>query len=355
MEQMGMPPQRPPQTFQLLRDNLKGSYEIRDVTLAGPVDADIDVLLLCGPADLDAKAVQAIDQFVMRGGALVALDGKYRLAPSPTGIAVEKVTTGLDGLFEAWGIKVPDQMVLDTKSDTFPIPKIRDYGEELEMVPYPYFPQITGSRVGASLVTGGIPGAVLHFVSPVEAAPKVGTDDREVDVVLESSSESWLSNSTQVGLGEDGAPPKPPDEARGEHPLAVTVLGNLATTIKKGAEADPKAKIIERTSSPVRIVVFGSSVFATDALQQHADQFGQELAKAGILMVHNAVDWAVADTDLLAIRARNNGAHALTLEPEKHETWRIINAVIALLALAAVIAMAWLRRRAVRPVIGGAS
>src|SRR5205823_6193800 len=114
----GMPPQQmpPPQTFRTLEKALAGNYEMRAVSLDAPVADDIETLVLAGPASLDAKAAQHLDQFVMRGGALVALAGHYRLAPAD-GLAVEKVKTGLEDTLAKWGITVGGDLVMDNKSD----------------------------------------------------------------------------------------------------------------------------------------------------------------------------------------------------------------------------------------------
>ncbi|HMG24806.1 MAG TPA: Gldg family protein, partial [Kofleriaceae bacterium] len=128
----GMPPQEmpPPQTFRNLRRALGGNYEIRDVQLEVPVPEEIESLVLAGPASLDPRSAENLDQFVMRGGALVVLAGHYRLnlMGGGGGLTVEKVTTGLESAFQKWGITVGDDMVMDTRSDTFPVPQERDVG-----------------------------------------------------------------------------------------------------------------------------------------------------------------------------------------------------------------------------------
>ena len=52
------------------------------------------MLIVAGPANLDDQAQRAIDQFVMRGGSLIVLAGRYRLDPEARELKVEKITTG---------------------------------------------------------------------------------------------------------------------------------------------------------------------------------------------------------------------------------------------------------------------
>jgi hypothetical protein len=98
-------------------------------------------------------------------------------------------------------------------------------------------------------------------------------------------------------------------------------------------------------------VVIGSSSFVSDDVVGLARQLNSDLVVSNIQLVQNAIDWAVSDTDLLAIRARTTAARAITLEPDARDTWRDINIIIAFLALAAVVGTAWFRRRAVQPFV----
>jgi ABC-2 type transport system permease protein len=346
MTHPGMPRTPPPQTFEKLKAALAGDYEVRDLLLDSKVPEDIDVLILAGPASLDAKAVANVEQFAMRGGSLIVLNGRFRLAPAE-GIAIERVTTGLEKLFEGWGITVGDQLVLDTRSDTFPIPRNRDLGNgmivrEVEQLPYPYFVKIAGSQIESSLITAGIPGSVMHFASPVTVKDKPGRVN--VEPLLTSSDQAWLSSSLSIEPDATRRFPGPTDGKRDSHPLAVAVTFT-------SDETATKATLDDKLPADARIAVFGSSVFVTDTLLGHAEQFDQELALSNVNLIHNAVDWAFADTDLLGIRSQAIGAHSLTIDPDETMKWKLINVALALGGLAAVIAIPLVRRRAVVPVV----
>src|SRR3569623_2899238 len=112
----------PKQTCDTLREALSGNYAGRDGQLTAPIPDDVETLVLAGPANLDATAAEHVDQFVMRGGSLVVLAGRYRLAPAE-GLAAEKVTTGLERRLAKWGITLGDQLVMDPKDDSFPVPQ----------------------------------------------------------------------------------------------------------------------------------------------------------------------------------------------------------------------------------------
>jgi ABC-2 type transport system permease protein len=372
----GMPPREmpPPQSFRALERALSGNYEVRDVPLTSPVPDDVEALVLAGPAALDAESAQHLDQFVMRGGALVALAGRYRIAPG-AGLSVEKVTTGLESMFQKWGITIGDDMVMDTKSDSFPVPQNRDLGNgmvvrEIQQLAYPFFVKMDGDQVASSsLITGGLTGSVMHWASPVKADAKVGDDEHRVEVLLRSSDASWLTSSTTVEpnlytypeLGFPGPDKDLPADKKGSQHMAVAITGGFTSSFAKQAKPEPKqgelklddgsaGTLIEHSPPDTRIVVFGSSAFVSDDALSLAQQLNSELAASNVELVHNAVDWTLADTDLLAIRSHNEATRALTVSLESRSAWMNANIAIAIVGLALVVGIAWLRRRNVQPI-----
>jgi ABC-2 type transport system permease protein len=351
----GMPPQQlpPPQQFNNLRRSLSGNYEVRDVSFGSPVPDDIEAIVLAGPVNLDAKSAENLDQFVMRGGALVALAGRYRLAPAD-GLAVEAVKTGLEDLFAKWGITIAPEMVMDTKNDTFPVPENRDLGNgmmvrELRQLPYPFFVKLDGDQLdSSSLITGGLSGSVIHWGSPVKAEAKVFEDQHRVEVLLKSSSGLWRTSSILVNPDLKKYPEtgfEKPGKTASEV-LAVAVSGGFVSNLPP----DPKLHRLAHSPPDTRIVVFGSSAFVSDDVLGLAQQLDSELALSNVELVHNAVDWSLADTDLLEIRSRNAAARVLTIEVDSRDTWRTVNIAIAFIGLVLVTGFAWLRRRRVQPI-----
>ncbi|MEZ4359214.1 MAG: Gldg family protein [Kofleriaceae bacterium] len=376
MPQMqGMPPQRrpPPQSFEGLRASLSDNYEVRDVDLTQRLD-DVDVLVLAGPAQLDAKSAEIVDQFVMSGGALVSLTGSYRLAPSARGLSVEKVDSGLDKLWSAWGIKLGKDLVLDAQSDAFPIPVMRDLGNgmqirEIRQAPYPYFIKVKEDGVAqGTLITAGVPGAVVHWGTSVGAEAKLGAETREVEPLLRSSSRSWLSDATEVQPDYErypdagfAAPGELPADKRGAQVLAVAITGGLPSAFAKAPGADAEgsgagsgsgsaaSRLVAHSPPDARVVVFGSSSFVSDDLLGVAEQLGSGYAQSNLQLVHNAVDWALLEPDLASIRASASATRVLTVEESARAGWMVGNFVIAFLGLALVAGLAWWRRRNVAP------
>ncbi len=386
----GMPPQRPqaPQSFRTLQEKLHGSYEVVPADLSsGHVGDEVEVLILAGPASFDEKAQRAVDQFVMRGGALIVLDGRYRLNLAAQSLEVEPVATGLEKLLAHWGVEVSSALIMDQKNDVFPIPVERDLGNgmtarDIQQLPYPFFVHVPSEAMGENIMTSRLAAAVFHFASPVitrETAPK--KDDkkgdkkaaelppRKVEVLMTSSDGSWLQKAPQVqpdfrlypeaGFGR---PEKQAEGDTGPHPLAVAITGSFDSMFagkqakqpldRKPVEGEKKddERVIERSPPDARVVVVGSSSFVTDELLELSQRAGADYVANNLELVQNMVDWAVADTDLLTIRSRGSHTRLLEVAPDSRGKWESINYAIVILGLGIVVTMGVLRRRTLMPI-----
>lgn len=361
------PPARPPQSFGALREALGENYEVVPLDLSqGRVDDALEAVVLAGPVDLDASARRAIDQFVMRGGALIVLGGRFRLDLKGANLAVNPVTTGLEDLLKTWGVEVAPSLVLDPdKNDAFPIPVQREVGgvvvRDMRLLPYPFFVRVgPGALAEGHPATSALNAAIFHWASPVTATPVgEGAEATTIDVLARTSAASWLQEVTMVqpdfrrfpGTGF-GAPD---DAQRGERPLAVAVTGAFPShevAAKKDAEGQVAAtdeRLIERSPAGTRVVVIGSSSFVSDEVLELSRAAGSEHVLNNVQLVQNLVDWAVADTDLLAIRSRGNYTRVLDVPEDERGRWELVNYGIVALGLGLVIGASALRRRAREP------
>ena len=387
----GMPPQqqRPEaaQSFNLVREKLRGSYEVVPANLAGGrVDDEVDVLVLAGPADLDDKSQRAVDQFLMRGGALILFDGRFRLDLSQRSVDVQPVDSGLEKLLAKWGVEVKKELVLDSHSDSFPMPVDRDLGglvvREMRQLPYPFFVKVQRDAMSDGVITGQLAATVFHYVSPVvvtkddekksDADPQ---EARKVEVLLRSSGDAWTEKTPKVqpdfalhpGSGF-GRPDKVDKADKGPHDLAVAITGSFpsafadqedkpadkkedgAEEAKPGEAKKEDERLIKRSPPDARLVVVGSSSFVSDELLELSSQAGSDYVVNNVELVQNMVDWALADTDLLSIRSRGSHTRILEIDEASRGKWEWANYGIMGLALAAVVALTVLRQRAQEPI-----
>ena len=96
---------------------LRQTNTVKSVPLdAQVIDPDIQVLLVASARDLPEPTLYAIDQFVMRGGRLMAMVDPWSEAlaavPSPTGMPPTDTSSDLKKLFDAWGIVYDKSQVI---------------------------------------------------------------------------------------------------------------------------------------------------------------------------------------------------------------------------------------------------
>ena len=123
--------QQPLSSWQQVSQVLQQEYEVRSVDLStGSIAPDIDVLVVVGPQDLDEKSLYAIDQYLMRGGALILAAGHAGIMASPTGgLGAKPITGEFDAMLTHYGLTIPESLVLDPLNEPFPVPVVRQVGE----------------------------------------------------------------------------------------------------------------------------------------------------------------------------------------------------------------------------------
>ena len=369
--QMNPQPQqkRPPQMYQQLGQSISQNYEIRHAPLSGPVADDIDVLIVAGPENLGETQQKAIDQFLMRGGAVIILAGRYRLDTSLRSLAVQSIATGLEDMLDTYGFEIQGKLIVDPESSKFRVPVVETLPggrrrESYRFVPYPFFMHATrGQMAEGHVVTSSLSSATLHWASPVIFAAK---SDGEVqhDVLVSSSSGAWLQVNTNVTpdyrlFPDDGfgRPDNVADADRGPHPVVIAATGTFNSHFvpkdpsgQLGARPQGDAKpdsagaerILEASPPDARLVVIGSSGFVSDELLQlgNRDEFVSNLQ-----LVENLIDWAIEDVDLLSIRARGTHMRRLELDDDGESKWEFINYALIAIGLGLVIGVSTVRRK----------
>lgn len=370
--QMGQPPR---DETRALRSALAESYTVTDVDLeSGRVPGDVDVLLVVAPRDLDARKQFAVDQYLMRGGAVIVLGGRYQLSDSPyaESLQVDKVTTGLEDALASYGITLSDALVMDAQNESFPVPVVRDLGfarvREIQQIQYPFFVDVRRDGMSEdSPLVAGLSQVALQWASPIVVNRGTGSDAPRIVELVRSSPKSWTTTETDVEPDFRKHPEL--GFAQGDklerQVLAVSVTGKLRSafaekpsplfgadgaTAEAGKDADRTGRTIKESPDTARLVVVASSSFVNDQVLSLLRETGSEGAINGIRLLENAVDWALEDADLLTIRSR--GAFARTLVPmssKDRSFWEWCNYGVVVLALAAIVAVTVLYRRRLEP------
>lgn len=365
------PPPAPPGAlpYRTLQQVLSETYAVEEVDLlTGTVPGNIDVLLVLDPRQLDDAGRWAFDQFLMRGGsAIVAAGGRVLdLGSMAQGLSLMNVETGLEDVLTHHGIQVTDAVVLDAQNATFPIPTTKNVGgfqvRQVQMLPYPAFPDIRADGMNREHpALTGLPGAVMHWSSPVELVDAEGDVAAALpkrDVLLSSSDESWTLDAFNAQpdfetWGELGWQVGPERKA---WPLAVSATGPL-TSFFEGkplpnlGEAEALAGgLISESPERSRLVVLGSANFVSDPAVEITRSVSDQWLN-NVQLVANLIDWALEDIDLLTIRSRGQQARVLApTELATRKTFELVNYGFALLAVLGLGIFSRGRRRDAKPI-----
>jgi ABC-2 type transport system permease protein len=366
---------QPLSSWQLVRQQLAQDYTVKTVDLSsGRVPGDVDVLVVVGPQGMGDEERFAIDQYLMRGGAVVVAAGNYVLSPLQYGLdlGIELVQDGLREMLETYGVQVDETLVLDTRNELFIYPVERTVGGqsmiEFQQVDYPPFPDVRrDSMATESPIVANLSALVLHWASPVTVdADK--TQDHEVVTLLESTAQSWLRTSTDTRPNLELYPELgfPVEGEQGARPLAVSLRGAFESYFKdrpspfadqegdtpdetessEEEEAKPILGTITESPESSRLVVIGSAEFLDDVLLDPSSGLMGDRYLLNLQFLQNAVDWSVEDLDLLEIRSRGSFTRLLEpLDEGEQSFWEFLNYGVALVAVVAI-GVAWnLRRR----------
>lgn len=125
MQQMPFGPQRPPQRGWYAFTDLEKDYEVRQLNESlDSVDTDIDVVIAVHPKNLSDDALFALDQFVLRGGRLLAFLDPMCLADDQGQNPMGMPNFGGGGstlgrLLPAWGVSYePERVIADLEAIT---------------------------------------------------------------------------------------------------------------------------------------------------------------------------------------------------------------------------------------------
>lgn len=377
MPQFGMPGGGP--QFEILQEILSAEHGVISADLtSGRVPDETDLLLVVAPESLDEKQLFAMDQFLMQGGTVV-------LATSPFAIDLEqqldvaKKASGLEEWLKFHGISIEEAMVLDPQNSAFPVPVERNVGgftvQETQLVNYPFFVDIRpdGMHQDNGLLSG-LNQLTMNWASPI-TVDMAKNDQRQVTRLLESSTNSWLSDATdlQPDFAAHGELGFTPVGETGRQLLGVLVEGRFPSFFTgkpspllveteqddekiddadKGPEQElqeiqeDKPRIISRQidKSPAssRIVLFSSNSFLNDTVLGIGSSVMRSSYLNPVQLIANTVDWSLEDTGLLSIRGR--GQFSRTLLPMTRDLqlfWEYLNYGLALFGLVLV----WLVRR----------
>src|SRR2546426_1338814 len=322
----GMPPSQftggQPIEPQVFVGELRRDYTVKRVSLgAERIDDDIKVLLVIHPRRIGDRAQYALDQFVLRGGKLIAFldpNAYFDQMGQMGGMGGGGTPSSLDRLLKAWGLAFDSgKVVLDmrylTGAGARTLPTLLSLNDNA------FDPNdIATARLGSLL---------MPFAGAFTGKPAEGLNET---VLMRSSAYSQLVDSfaatTQGEAAVRGFKP-----SGTEYPLAIRLTGKFKTAFPEGrpkaddrgeknaAKADAKAEAapLKESAAENAVVLVGDSDFINDgAAVQIQEIFGQRIViprNGNLAFAQALVDQFAGDPALIKLRSRASAARPFTV------------------------------------------
>ena len=317
-----MPMQQQGEPAWVLIEELKRDFDVREIEPnATTIPNDIKVLLVIHPKGITEATQFALDQFVLRGGKLIAfLDPMAALDPqtASAGFGSPPSKSGLDRLLKAWGVTFEDSKVL---ADL-------DFVARTDQGRAPAVLALNEKAVNKDdIATADAGNLFVVFGGVFGGTPAQGLKET---VLLHSSKDSELVDPMMARMsGEEIAKSFKPSGI--EYPLAIRLSGKFKTAFPAGKpkppEAEPNEKkedasppetMLKESKQETTVVLVGDSDMIQDrvAVRQVGNTFGQRLfmpANGNLAFAENLIDQLTGDSNLIAVRSRASRERPFTV------------------------------------------
>lgn len=312
---------------------LKENYTVREVPLtADKIDDDISVLLVDYPKGITESAQFAIDQFMLRGGKMVALLDPFSFVDSQVSggqqamMRGETYSANLDKLLKAWGLEfTADKIVADPNLATKIQRQAGSVDSDMTVL------SVNGDTINKSDPLGAsTTDLLLPFAGVFIGTPVGGLKE---ETLVSTTPQAGLIEATSVMLGADAARKfyKP-----GNTPLAMAVRlsGKFKTAFPDGkpaaaasptptpaaspaASATPTPAPLKEATNEGVAVLIGDSDFAFDQIagrqQQMLNQVVFTPTNGNLNLIESSVELLAGDSNLMSIRSRTSANRPFVL------------------------------------------
>ncbi len=308
----------------VLANELKRDFNVKVVPMsAEAIDKDIKVLLVIQPRDIMESAEYALDQFVLRGGKLIAFVDPYMFfdqQPNPMMPTMpgQPGSSSLPRLFKAWGIGMdPGKVVADV---TYASGAGQRYTPTV----------ITLNKTALSkddVATSQIDTLLLAFAGVFDASKPA--EGLKVTDLAHTSPNSMLVDNIVASVSGDAAMKgfAPDNKAK---PLALRLTGKFKTAFpegkpapfnpdkdKKPVEAAPQLK--EAAADNSVVLVADADMLADGAAVEVQNILGQRVvvpSNGNLALVQGMIEQLASGDDLMSLRSRASSFRPLTVVRE---------------------------------------
>jgi len=322
MMRMGQQGQQP----WVMINELKNDFTVKRVAMdVDKIDEDVKVLMVIHPREITDKAQFAIDQFVMRGGKLIAFLDPLPMVDSREQNemlgSIPNSGSSLDKLLKTWGLSFDTAKVVADMNF-----KMQLGGRNGQPQDAPTVLGLNSQGINTDdIVTSQIDSLWLPYAGAFTGTPADGLKET---VLLKSTKDSQLVDGFMANLsGENVMKEFKPSGT--QYALAVRLTGKFKTAFPNGmpedkkeadkkdpdnkeAEKKPEEKkpsdSLKETKQDNTVVLVGDADMLYDrvALQPIQTLFGTAYAPANgnLSFAQNAVEQLTGDNNLIAVRSR---------------------------------------------------
>src|SRR2546422_1505794 len=325
MQRMGQQGQQP----WVIVNELKNDFNVQRVAMdVDKIEDDIKVLMVIHPREISDKAQYALDQFIMRGGKLIAF-----LDPLPMVDTKEQNQmfgnipnsgSSLEKLLKAWGLSFETTKVVADMNF-----KMQIGGRHGQPQEAPAVLSITPQGIHKDdVITSQIDNLWLPYAGAFSGTPVSGLKET---ALLKSTTDSQLVDGFMAHLSAANVM-KDFKPSGTQYTLAVRLTGKFKTAFpngkpedkkedeKKDADKKPEEKVADKsaekkpddslkeTKQDNAVILVGDAdmLFDNVALRQTQTPFGvlSQAMNGNLNFAQNAIEQLTGDNNLIGVRSR---------------------------------------------------
>jgi len=294
-------------------EQLQQDFNVKNIGMdAAKIDDDVKVLVVVHPKGISDQTQYAIDQFVLRGGKLIAfLDPQSayssRHQNPETGEQGGGVGSSLDKLLKAWGIQFDTGKVVADLDF-----KMQLHDQSGVPVDAPAWLALTSDGINRDdIVTSQIDSVWLPACGAFIGEPVAGLKET---VLLNSSKDAELTDTYMAEMGGQAIMNsfKPTGV---NYKLAIRLTGKFNTAFPEGRPAGADTNALAGADNPLKVsktdtsvVLVGDSDLLADdfSLRKMQSPFGTMVSQmnANLDFSQNLVEQMAGDSNLIGVRSR---------------------------------------------------
>jgi len=302
----------------VLYSELKRDFTVEDVPMSvDKIPDNVNVLVVIHPRGITDAAQYAIDQFVLRGGKLIAFLDPNAILDRQQGdnFMPQASSSNLDKLLKAWGVSFKTKYVIADMT----------YLGSNSRGPAPGALALPNEAMSKEdIVTADAGPLFMVFAGAFAGTPGPGLTET---VLIKSSTNAQLVDPMAAAMSSaDVANNFAADNT--EYPIAIRLTGTFPTAFPDGApkEVAGAAPGLTQSGGENTVILVGDSDFIQDQLavieQQNPFGGGRMLmpANGNLAFAQGAIEQMAGDNNLIAVRSRATRERPFTVVQKMEES-----------------------------------